>query len=102
MNINEAVQILENIRFILFRDDSFTRGQPPISVTGHQCILSYVCTYVIVHVQSVLKPDRWSPVLIGQPSMDFGTHCIFKNYFNSKATMHNTKAVYRSTYVILQ
>ena len=35
-----AVQMLHGIRF-LFRDDSFTRGQPPISVTGHWRILSY-------------------------------------------------------------
>ena len=40
--IGAAVQILETFRFILFRDDSFTRGQPPISVTGHWRSLSYV------------------------------------------------------------
>ena len=51
--IGAAVQILETIRFILFLDDllevsqlcddgSFTTGQPPISVTGHWRILSYV------------------------------------------------------------
>ena len=37
-NICAAVQILESISF---RDDLFTRGQPPISVTGHWRILSY-------------------------------------------------------------
>ena len=36
-----AVQIWKAIRF-LFRDDSFTRGQTPISVTCHWHILSYV------------------------------------------------------------
>ena len=35
-----VVQILEPNRFILFRDDSSTRGQPPISVTGHWRLLS--------------------------------------------------------------
>ena len=40
--IGAVVQILEAMRFILFRDDSFTRAQPPISVTGHWRILSYI------------------------------------------------------------
>ena len=44
--IGAAVQTLETIRFILFRDDSFTRGQPPISVTGHWLILSYIHMYI--------------------------------------------------------
>ena len=38
----QPVQILETIRFIIFRADSFTRGQPLIIVTGHWRILSYV------------------------------------------------------------
>ena len=37
-----AVHILKAIRFILFPDDSFTKGQLPIFVTGHWRILSYV------------------------------------------------------------
>ena len=37
-----AVQILKAIRFFLLREDSFTRGQSPISVTGHWGILSNV------------------------------------------------------------
>ena len=40
--ISAAVYVLETICFILFRDDSFTRGQPPISMTGHWRILSYI------------------------------------------------------------
>ena len=50
-NIKSAkhFSFLETIRFSLFHlrevsqifDDSFTRGQPPISVTGHLRILSY-------------------------------------------------------------
>ena len=51
-NKSVAVQILEAIRFILSHlrefsqlcDHSFTRGQPPISVTGHRRILSYTLT----------------------------------------------------------
>ena len=37
-----AVQIWKAIRFFLLREDSFTRGQSPISVTGHWGILSNV------------------------------------------------------------
>ena len=36
----------ETIRFILFRNDLFTRGQPPISLTGHWRILSFSQTYI--------------------------------------------------------
>ena len=39
--IGTAVQILGTIRFLSFRDDSFTRSQTPVSVTGHWRILSY-------------------------------------------------------------
>ena len=39
--IGAAVQILETIRLNLVRDDSLTRSQSPISVTGHWRILSY-------------------------------------------------------------
>ena len=39
-----AVKILKAIGFFLFHDDSFTRGQPPISVTCHWRNLSYVDT----------------------------------------------------------
>ena len=41
-NTCAAIQILVTICFISFRDDSFTRGQSPISVIGHWCILSYI------------------------------------------------------------
>ena len=37
-----AVRILETIRFIIFRANSFMRGQPLISVTGHWRNLSYI------------------------------------------------------------
>ena len=41
--IDAAVQILEDYPlYLLFRDDSLTRGLPTISVTGHRRILSYV------------------------------------------------------------
>ena len=41
------IKSVQRFRFvlILFRDDSFMRGQPPISVTGHWRILSYVRLY---------------------------------------------------------
>ena len=40
--LSSSVQILETIRFISFREDSLTRGQSPIFVTGHWRIHSYV------------------------------------------------------------
>ena len=57
--IGAAVQILETIRFFHFTtihlrevsqicDDSFTRGQPPISVAGHWRILSYALDTIIL------------------------------------------------------
>ena len=48
------VQILETIRFISFRDDSFTRVQPPISVAGHWRNLSYV--YMLCKVSLNIDP----------------------------------------------
>ena len=57
------IRILQAIRFFcfvfLFRDDLFTRGQPPISVTGHWRIHSYVYTYL--HIQSL--NDALRPIL---------------------------------------
>ena len=50
-----AVQILKAIRFFLFRDNSFTRGQPPISVIGHWRILSYGEFYFCLDI----KPPLW-------------------------------------------
>ena len=35
----KPAQILKTISFISLQDDSFTRGQPPISVTSHWRIL---------------------------------------------------------------
>ena len=40
--ISAVVQILEIIPFILCRDDSFMRGQPPISVTGHYGLFFHI------------------------------------------------------------
>ena len=38
-----AVLILKTIHFILIRDDSFARGQPPMSVTG-SLAYSFICS----------------------------------------------------------
>ena len=61
-----AIQILETIR-PLFHNDSFatgqkcddscTRGQPPISVTGHWRILSYVHTYFFISANKSIRED---------------------------------------------
>ena len=62
---NIAVQILETIRFISFRDDSFTKGQPPISVTGHWRILSNAksirpwCKVIIKKITTSIIHDNW-------------------------------------------
>ena len=63
-----AVHILKAIRFILFPDDSFTKGQLSIFVTGHWRILSYVCP--IFHPKSI-------PMSYYSLSMDIecGTQC---------------------------
>ena len=55
-NLGAAVQILETIRFILFREDSFTRGQSQISMTGHWRIRS--CMYYVYTIIQLLHSSR--------------------------------------------
>ena len=72
--IGAAVQVLETIRFILLRDnsvtrgqtnvrhDSFTRGQPPVSVTGRWRILSY--THMHMHTHKYIVYWREENIII--------------------------------------
>ena len=82
-----AVQIIETIRFILLAtihlreliqicDDSFTRDQPPISVTGHWRILSYIMRpFVSNLLLSASSEHLFYAMLLDRKLMD-GLRCI--------------------------
>ena len=92
-----AVQILKAIRVFLIRDDSFTRGQTPISVTGHWRILSFTPCI------SSIRRNLWN--LYFQPFLCLTNKSYFKTYrvFQQKSSIflgnHHVKLTESKTYL---